>query len=150
MLSLDLYWLITIEHIKMESTPLSILMADDDIEDLELFESAITGVQPGITLHKCNTGKEAVEYLANRHDDELPCLIVLDYNMPELTGSEVLSIICKNERYQHIPKIILSTSNAPIHVHECMSNGATAYLVKPNSLSEINKLARKMLGFCEQ
>jgi CheY-like chemotaxis protein len=133
----------------MESTPLSILMADDDFEDLELFEFAITGVQPGIHLHKCKTGKEAVEYLANTQDTDLPCLIILDYNMPELTGAEVLSIICKEERYKNIPKIVLSTSNAPIHVHECMRNGATAYLVKPNSLPEIDKLAREMLSYCE-
>lgn len=126
-----------------------ILIADDDPEDIELMEMAFADVDPSAVLIKRNTGKEALDYLLNHADNQLPCLIILDFNMPELKGSEVLSIISKEERYDHIPKIVLSTSNAPIHQHECMTNGATEYFVKPASLKEINKLARKMLAYCK-
>ncbi len=133
----------------MASTPPTILIADDDPEDLELIEMAFADVDPTAVLVKRQTGREALDYLVGNQDGQLPCLIILDFNMPELKGSEVLSIISKQERFDDIPKIILSTSNAPLHVHECMANGATEYFVKPTSLAEINKMAKKMLGYCK-
>ena len=133
----------------MPPSPLKILIADDDPEDIELMEMAFAEIDPSAVLIKRQTGKEALDYLFKHKDGQLPCLIVLDYNMPELKGSEVLSIINKEEQYEEIPKVILSTSNAPIHVYECMANGATEYFVKPTSLAEINKMAKKMLDYCK-
>ena len=44
-----------------------------------------------------------------------------------------------------IPKLILSTSNAYIHMQECLKNGATEYFVKPNSMRELEEMTDKML-----
>jgi CheY-like chemotaxis protein len=132
----------------MPTTPLTILMADDDFEDLELIESAITTIQPDAELHKVTNGQAVIDFLANQPDAKLPCLIILDYNMPELTGSEVLAVIKKEKRYDVIPKVILSTSNTPAYIHECMNNGATEYFVKPDNMPELRKLAKKMLNYC--
>ena len=133
----------------MTSKSLSILAADDDLEDLELIEDAFTNLHPEITLNKVTNGRAVIDYLRNLPDSELPCLIILDYNMPELKGSEVLAKISKDERYSEIPKLILSTSSAPLHIHECMSNGATEYYVKPTSMKELQAIAKKMLEFCK-
>jgi CheY-like chemotaxis protein len=133
----------------MEYTTLTILIADDDFEDLELFEDRILKVEPTANVCKVTNGKAVLKYLANRRDDELPCLIILDYNMPELTGLEVLSTICKEERYADIPKVILSTSSTAGHINECMNNGATDYFVKPNNMGDLDSLARKMLAYCK-
>ena len=128
--------------------PLTILLADDDLEDLELIETAITNIDPDADLHKVTNGKEVIEYLSNLPDKKLPCLIILDYNMPELTGSEVLSLISKQKRYDAIPKVILSTSNTPFHIQQCKSNGATDYFVKPSNMKDLIYLAEKMLNYC--
>jgi CheY-like chemotaxis protein len=133
----------------MAQKPLTILVADDDEEDLELIEDAIMHLEPGAELHKLSNGNAVIEYLALQPDSALPCLIILDYNMPELNGSQVLSQICKHIRYEAIPKVILSTSSAPLHIHECMSNGATEYFVKPNNIQDLNALAEKMLALCQ-
>ena len=132
----------------MPKHPHTILMADDDPEDLDLIEFAITQIEPDADLHKVNNGKAVIEYLAKQPDNNLPCLIVLDYNMPELTGSQVLTKICEAKRYDHIPKIILSTSNAAAHIHECINNGATEYFVKPSTMAAFTDLAKKMLNYC--
>ncbi len=128
---------------------LIILAADDDLEDLELIEDAFSSLEPDIALHKVTNGRAVIDYLNNRPDSDLPCLIILDYNMPELNGSQVLAKIGKEKRYADIPKLVLSTSSAPIHMHECMINGAAEYYVKPNSLKELETLAKKMLSFCK-
>jgi len=124
-------------------------MADDDIEDIELIEEAILNIEPDATLHKFFNGHSAIEYLLTAPDDALPCLIVLDYNMPEIKGSEVLSIMKSKKRYDSIPKIVLSTSNASLHQNECLKNGAAEYIVKPDNMKELKGLAKKLLTYCK-
>jgi len=128
----------------------NILMADDDIEDLELIEEAILNIEPEAILHKFFNGHSAIEFLHSAPDDALPCLIILDYNMPELKGSEVLSYMLSKKRYATIPKIVLSTSNAYMHKHECINNGASEYIVKPDNMKELHGLAQKLLNYCEK
>ncbi len=143
--SIDLY-----RQPNMNTKPLNILIADDDEEDMELFEDALMRIDPDAELRKLNNGVQVIEYLANQPDNRLPCLIILDYNMPEMTGSEVLNVICKEIRYAQIPKLVLSTSTAPVFIHECMNSGATDYFVKPNNLHDLESLARKMLDYCKE
>ena len=133
----------------MGDKSLTILAADDDLEDLELIEDAFSSLEPDIALHKVTNGRAVIDYLNNKSDSDLPCLIILDYNMPELNGSEVLAKISKDKRFERIPKLVLSTSSAPIHIHECLVNGASEYYVKPNSLRELESIAKKMLSFCK-
>lgn len=134
----------------MEPNNLRILMADDDEEDLQLIEEAILDVQPDAEVLKFLNGRTTIEYLNASSDSELPCLIILDYNMPEMTGAQVLAYMKTQERYQTIPKIVLSTSNASPHIQECLRNGAMEYFVKPDSIKGFNKLATKFLAFCNQ
>lgn len=124
----------------------TILVADDDIEDVELLQEVILSKEPDVSVHSVSNGKQVMEYLASCTDESLPGLIILDYNMPELTGSEVLSQMAEQPRYRPIPKLILSTSNAHIHMKECLKNGATEYFVKPNNMRELEELTEKMLG----
>ena len=132
----------------MNQSRKTILIADDDPEDLELVEIAFGKLEPGTDLRKVSNGRAAVEYLVNQPDNDLPCLIILDYNMPELTGLEVLSHICNDDKFEKIPKVIFSTSNSPLHKAECMKKGASEYFVKPNTLSGFNDIAKKMLAYC--
>lgn len=134
----------------MGKNKVNILMADDDVEDIELMEEAILNIEPDATLHKFLNGQSAIEYLLATPDDALPCLIVLDYNMPEIKGSELLSIMKSGKRYDTIPKIVLSTSNAYLHQDECINNGAAEYIVKPDNMKELNSLARKLLTYCKK
>jgi len=134
----------------MGKSKVNILMADDDVDDIELIEEAILNIEPDATLHKFFNGHSALEYLVSAPDDALPCLIVLDYNMPELKGSEVLSLMKSKKRYDTIPKVVLSTSNAYMHQYECINNGASEYIVKPDNMKELQGLAKKLLTYCKR
>lgn len=125
-----------------------ILIADDDVDDLELIEEAIHNTEPQAELYKVTGGKAIMKYLGEQRDEDLPCLIIIDYNMPEMNGAQVLQQLNSKPRYQHIPKVMLSTSGGSLYKDECKSNGATAYFVKPNTLHELDAVARKMLNYC--
>jgi len=134
----------------MHRQPFSILMADDDLEDLELLEAAIRDQHTNATFHKVTSGRAVLRLLKGLHEKDLPCLIVLDYNMPELTGAEVLVELAKSTRYQWVAKVILSTSNSPGYVKECRNLGAIDYLVKPTSLVGMREVVHKLMTYCER
>jgi CheY-like chemotaxis protein len=130
----------------MGTNSVKIVIAEDDPEDMELIADAILLAEPGAELHKFTDGLSVYEYLSARPDNDLPSLIILDYNMPRLTGAQVLKNMGTEARFESIPKVVLSTSNAPLYKYECIRNGATGYFVKPGSMNELNSLARKMVG----
>lgn len=126
----------------------TILMADDDLEDLELVEEAIVNLRADVQFHKVTNGAAVLSYLKDQEDNYLPFLIILDYNMPVLNGAEVLSELTKDPRYHHIPKIVFSTSNQPGHIKECRDNGAADYLVKPINMRDLNIVVQKLMAYC--
>lgn len=125
-----------------------ILIADDDEEDLELLSEVILQLDKNTKLHMVNNGSMVMEFLAKAEATELPSLIVLDYNMPNMNGAEVLEQLCKDPRYEKIPKIIWSTSNNSSYIKECMEKGATTYFVKPATHKNLQDQAAQMLKMC--
>jgi CheY-like chemotaxis protein len=132
----------------MSQSGFHILIADDDNEDLDMIEESLLKARPDADLHKVNSGKAVIEYLNTKRNDELPCLVVLDYSMPELNGLQVLSIICSTPRLEKIPVVMLSTSNSLRHIEECKEQGAVEYFVKPNTFAEFDKIAKSILALC--
>jgi CheY-like chemotaxis protein len=125
-----------------------ILLADDDIDDQELLVEALSKVQPGIHIHSVTNGYKAISFLNNLPADVSPCLIVLDYNLPEINGSEVLCAIKQIKKFDGVTKVIWSTSNSPVFRKECMDLGAKAYLVKPSDINGIYDIAHFLLNLC--
>lgn len=131
-------------------TPKKILLADDDMDDLELLEEAFLLLNPSLLLCKVSSGREGLDYLNNCEDNMLPCLIVLDYNMPDFTGAEILETILKEDRYKKIPSVIWSTSNTNLYKEISIQRGAKQYYQKPQNFKGIITLAQEMLRICNQ
>jgi CheY-like chemotaxis protein len=127
----------------------SILLAEDDVEDQELIMEAFASTGENYRLKVFSDGKSALHYLESCESDHLPCLIVLDYNMPEMTGSDVLKKISGQKKYISIPKVILSTAKSDMFVQECLRHGADAYKVKPSTFNELVDVVKEMLSMCK-
>jgi CheY-like chemotaxis protein len=124
-----------------------ILLADDNPDDRSFIRDSFDYMRADIQLKLVDGGKELLQRLDVTEEDELPSLIVLDYNMPELNGAEVLEKLSKNDRYKEIPKIMLSTSLYQKHIDHCMMLGAQGYLVKPDNMFKWKELARNILDY---
>lgn len=133
----------------MKKRTIHILLADDDPDDQEMMITAFSKVNPAFQLHIVNTGKQAIEFLNKATEKDLPCLIMLDYNMPELTGIQVVKDLSKNKRFHAIPKVILSTSSNPKYISDCLNNGADAYKVKPDTFEGLIHVAEEVLALCK-
>lgn len=125
-----------------------ILLAEDDIDDQELLIEALLQLDNTLHIHIEDSGEKAVDYLQNLHPHEVPCLIVLDYNLPKINGRQILSFLKTQERFNHVKKVVWSTSNSPQYEQSCLAEGALAYLVKPSDLTGISQIASVLLGYC--
>ena len=125
-----------------------IFLAEDDIDDQELLIEAFSQIDNGIAITTVNNGKKALAFLENLPKDQVPCLIILDYNLPEVSGAEILKRLNEFDQYNHVTKVVWSTSNSPVYENICMDLGAKAYLVKPNDISGINRMAQVMWEMC--
>ena len=121
-----------------------ILLADDDLDDQELLKEAFHQAVPLVGVEAVSFGRDVLAYLNKCSDNNLPCLIVLDYNMPDMNGAQVLDQLLRHERFQHIPAVIWSTSNAYLYKEACKKNGAKEYFQKPHQFEEMIRLCRKM------
>jgi CheY-like chemotaxis protein len=131
----------------MEKKTHYILLADDNADDQSFIRDSFNYLKADVQLRIVDSGKELLQRLEASDDEDLPSLIVLDYNMPELNGAEVLQILLQNDRYKDIPKIMLSTSFYKKHIDYCLKLGADGYLTKPDNLFLWKELAKQMLDF---
>ena len=125
-----------------------ILLGEDDPDDQELLKDVFSSIDSSFILLFVNNGKEVLSALEKLNDDQLPCLIVLDYNMPGLNGSDILKEVGQNERYNEIPKVVWSTSGSDKFKKLCMELGAVDYVLKPSNNIDLEKIARYMLQLC--
>ncbi|MHA7056320.1 response regulator [Aquimarina sp. M1] len=105
-----------------------LLIEDDEIERLK-FVRVLDKNNYSYKLLEAQNGEEALDILENKN--ETPDVILLDLNMPRMSGLEFLKILKSNERLQYIPVVILSTSNNHKDLKKSYEEGAAGYIVKP-------------------
>jgi len=121
---------------------MTILYADDDSDDLTLFEEAVKEIDPSIICLSVNTGHEALEFLKKGIS---PDFIFLDVYMPEMDGVTCLTKIRENETYNNIRVILLSISPYLIN-KEGIRGLATDFLTKPNNYEDLLNMVSQILS----
>jgi len=121
-----------------------ILIADDDPEDRQVLRDEFMRQNPGIAVKEVGSGRELLEFLDQCLPRQLPTVIVLDYQMKDLNGPEVLLLLSANDRYRQIIIVMCSTSNRTKDMEECKRLGAKDYLIKPNCIDGLNKTVRQL------
>ncbi|MES2702672.1 MAG: response regulator [Bacteroidota bacterium] len=125
-------------------TRIKILLADDDFEDRYIIADAFTEIGYNDAVHMVTNGEEVFAYLQAINDPaDLPSLIVLDLNMPRMTGTEILANLKSNDLYRSIRVIIFSTSVNEKEKKQCMALGALAYITKPVKYQDSLVIARQ-------
>ena len=126
-----------------------ILLADDDSEDRDFFKEALLEIIPSAHLSTVNNGKEATEFLENCALIDLPCSILIDYNMPRMNGPELLDWLCSRIKFNGIDKIVWSTAYDKKYVDDCISKGAIEYFRKANDYEGVKSIVQKILAHCK-
>ena len=124
-----------------------VLCVDDDPDDRELIRNAIFKVDPSFTVAHATNGKEAVTYLIRATETELPCLVILDINMPVMDGKQAVVEIKKHRKLDQVPIVVFSTSNHPSDLNFCRQYGVEL-VTKPADFKQITSEAERLLQHC--
>jgi len=121
----------------------TMLLIEDNPDDAHLTLAAFkqTGVRANFVVAK--DGSEALDYLAGA--GEAPAVILLDLNLPKLSGHEILERIRANPRTRHIPVVILTSSIEPADLSRCYELGANSFVRKPVDFAQFLDTAQ-LLG----
>jgi two-component system chemotaxis response regulator CheY len=118
----------------------AVLVVDDSPTIRRMVKVALAEV--ATTFAEAATGLEAIEQLTLNTVQ----LIVLDLNMPDMHGLEVLKFVRSHPRYRKVPVIVLTTRGDENSRDLAMKAGATAYLTKPFSPTGLAEQARSLVG----
>jgi CheY-like chemotaxis protein len=121
----------------------NIILADDDVEDRELFLEVMEEIMPHVNITVAENGQHLMDLLAV---SSLPDVIFLDLNMPLKSGHECLQEIRNNQSLSTIPVIIYSTSRSPKDIDATYDRGANFYFPKPDSFRDFKVVMKKVLA----
>lgn len=107
-----------------------ILLVEDDTVDARTVKRALDDLGAATPLIHLTNGEEALRYLRN-DQNERPCIILLDLNMPRMNGIEFLRAIKDEENLKTIPVIVLTTSSEGRDVLDTFDLSVAGYVVKP-------------------
>jgi CheY-like chemotaxis protein len=125
-----------------------ILCADDDPDDRELLCQAIERIHPEYKVVHALNGEEAIQWLEKALElGKLPCLIILDINMPVLDGKQTLGKIKRIEGLAKVPVVMFSTSSSPMDKLFCDKYGAEL-IAKPTSVKSIDLQIQRLMQHC--
>jgi two-component system response regulator len=123
---------------------IKILLVEDNYEDAAVTKRVLSHNKLNNDLVMAASGKEALAVLQNKNKADLPQLILLDINLPDISGIDLLTRIKKDKNLSNIPVVILTGSNVDQDIQKSYDMGADSYLVKPISNDALMLVIEKL------
>ena len=137
----------------MTNNPVEVLLVEDNANDAELTIRALKKHNMANNLVHVKNGEEALEFIfgtgiyeGSRDVQQVPRVILLDIQMPKVSGLEVLQKIKSEPMTRAIPVVVLTSSKENPDIQKCYALGANSYIVKPVNFEGFAE-AIKNMGF---
>ncbi len=127
-----------------------ILLIEDEIADIELIKTILAPADFVAKIDFVKDGEESLKYLFRfppYHENPSPQLILLDLNLPKISGLEILDRIKKHPELMKIPVVILSSSNSEDDIRRSYKKGADLYIKKPLQLEQYQESLQTLRDF---
>ncbi len=129
---------------------IDILLVEDNPGDVRLTQEALKEAKVANRLHLARDGVEAVDFLRRSGDVDgrpRPDLVLLDLNLPRMSGREVLETIKSDPDLKRIPVVVLTTSQDEADVLHAYELHANCYITKPVDLDQFMTVVRTIEDF---
>jgi CheY-like chemotaxis protein len=135
---------------KVPPTKPVLVYCDDDKDDLQLVADALLPYKDSIVVSLFESGYEAYEFLLDLEKRaEKPCLIILDMNMPGLSGKELLPVLRTIPFFDDVPVVLFTTSSSQ-HDYRFALNYNAGFITKPMTYTQMDIIAEQFLNHCEE
>lgn len=127
-----------------------VLLVEDEPADVYLTRMALDACEGNLSVHDVGDGVEALAFLkreAPYTEKPVPDLILLDLNMPRMDGKAFLEHFRQLDGLNHIPVIILTTSEAETDIVETYDLGASGFVVKPMDIGQFASEIQSLLTY---
>ena len=138
--------LIDIAH----SRPAQVLLAEDNDDDVELTRQGFNRTKLLLNLHRVRNGEECLAFLRKQGEYvnvPTPDLILLDLNMPKVSGLQVLAEMEKDERLRGLPVVVLTTSDKADEIQKLYKLHCNSYIVKPIDFNQFLNVVRAIAEY---
>jgi CheY-like chemotaxis protein len=133
-----------------QGRPLTVLLVEDDPGDVLIAQEAMAAGKLETTLEVVTDGVEAIAYLRQENgfkDARRPDLILLDLNLPRMSGHEVLAEVKKDPALRRIPVVVLTTSQAHDDIAKSYDLHASVHVSKPVDFDEFTGVVKQIDDF---
>ncbi|WP_298766398.1 response regulator [uncultured Polaribacter sp.] len=124
---------------------LNILLIEDNLIEIMKMKRTLSFLDLPHNLVEAKNGEIALNILEEKTN--LPDLILLDLNMPKVSGIEFLTILKNSDAIKHIPTVILTTSDHQKDLEECFKIGVSGYILKPLKYDDYVKKIEAVLAY---
>ena len=126
------------------SRKLKVILAEDDNDDILLFQEALNELPVSVHLTTVANGQQLIEWL-NKRGKKLPDVLFLDLNMPRKNGFAALGEIKRNQKLQNLPVFIFSTASDEEMIKQVYNDAAHYYIRKPSDFTDLKKVLYRAL-----
>ena len=126
-----------------QTKPHRLLLVEDDQAHADLIQMSLEEDGEDLEISHVNNGSKAIDYLRNQGEytnATRPDLVLLDLNLPKVSGHEVLQQIKSDESLQSIPVVVLTTSADERDVSRAYLHNANSYLTKPADFQQFQSM----------
>jgi len=118
-----------------------ILLVEDDRVDVMTVKRALKDIRISNRLNIAGNGEEALDLLRNP-ENESPCIVLLDLNMPRMNGIEFLRVVRKDGMLRRTPVIVMTTSKEEQDKVDSFDLGVAGYMFKPIDYQQFLEVVR--------
>ena len=127
--------------------PVGIVMIEDDEGHARLIEKNIRRAGISNQLTHFLDGTSALEYLFNSPDGPAhngPAMVLLDLNLPDMSGTDILTRIKSDPRLHQTPVVVLTTTDDKVEIARCYDLGCNVYITKPVNYESFSDAIRQL------
>lgn len=126
----------------------TILCVDDDKDDLFMLRDALHEIGGTYEIVEASDGIEALDILQQmKAANNLPCLVVMDINMPRMDGKQTLVALQKDEQLASLPVVVFTTSSSMLDKTFCAAKKVDM-ITKPFDYATLFEVAQRLLQYC--
>lgn len=133
----------------MDPVKSNIVIIDDNPNDIDIVKEILENQSADLNIVSFLDPEKAVTFLQDEYkfDNQKNCLVLMDLNMPQKNGFELLNLLKSDKRTSHIQVLIYTSSKRKEDIMKAYSLGASSYIIKPLEIEDIQHVLEDVVRY---